>query len=401
MKEKREDHDLENDLLKGRRKRQNPGEGFSGSESDMPDSEPDAPDWEEDDWEEPDQEKPWVTILTFVGLAVLAGIICFILWQVTHPDRTEGENGDPGTVESSGDSEGSAGEGQESPQGSSGGQVSGSGGEAVAPGQTLPGQEGGVAGNGEQSAAPGAGTTVEPGGGTDGQEPGSGTGGQEQSAGPGAGTVVEPGGETDGQKPGGETDGQKPGGETDGQEPAGGGGQKPQEGNASMTFADRKESVTPKDVVNLRSVPATADEKTIVVQIQNGEVLTRTGINTDTGWSRISYGDQTLYAVTQYLTTDLDYKTPVQASNPNRVGTISGRIILFSDCDDWITPKEYVNLRTEPSTTEGDSTVSCQLKSGEKAHRTGYSTDSGWSRVEYNGQVLYVVTSLMNETEPD
>lgn len=440
MKEKREDHDLENDLLKGRRKRQNPGEGFSGSESDMPDSEPDAPDWEEDDWEEPDQEKPWVTILTFVGLAVLAGIICFILWQVTHPDRTEGENGDPGTVESSGDSEGSAGEGQESPEGSSGEQVPGSGGEAVAPGQTLPGQEGGVAGNGEQSAAPGAGTTVEPGGGTDGQEPGSGTGGQEQSAGPGAGTVVEPGeetdgqepggetggrkpgsgtggqeqsaapgagtvvepgGETDGQKPGGETDGQKPGGETDGQETAGGGGQKPQEGNASMTFADRKESVTPKDVVNLRSVPATADEKTIVVQIQNGEVLTRTGINTDTGWSRISYGDQTLYAVTQYLTTDLDYKTPVQASNPNRVSTISGRIILFSDCDDWITPKEYVNLRTEPSTTEGDSTVSCQLNSGEKAHRTGYSTDSGWSRVEYNGQVLYVVTSLMNETEPD
>lgn len=392
MKEKREDHDLENDLLKGRRKRQNPGEGFSGSESDMPDSEPDAPDWEEDGWEEPDQEKPWVTILTFVGLAVLAGIICFILWQVTHPDRTEGENGDPGTVESSGDSEGSAGEGQESPEGSSGEQVPGSGGEAAAPGQTLPGQEGEAAGNGEQAAAPGAGTTVEPGGGTDGQEPGSGTGGQEQSAGPGAGTVVEPGGETDGQKPGGETDGQ---------ETAGGGGQKPQEGNASMTFADRKESVTPKDVVNLRSVPATADEKTIVVQIQNGEVLTRTGINTDTGWSRISYGDQTLYAVTQYLTTNLDYKTPVQASNPNRVGTISGRIILFSDCDDWITPKEYVNLRTEPSTTEGDSTVSCQLNSGEKAHRTGYSTDSGWSRVEYNGQVLYVVTSLMNETEPD
>lgn len=171
--------------------------------------------------------------------------------------------------------------------------------------------------------------------------------------------------------------------------------QEPTDGDVSMSFDQVQESVTPKDVVNLRSVPSTADENTIVLQASNGEVLTRTGINPNMGWSRIDYNGQTLYAVTQYLTTDLSYKTPVQPSDPNRVTTVSGRVIIFTDCDDYLTPKEYVNLRTEPSTTEGDATVRCQVSNGETVHRTGYSPDYGWSRVEYNGEVLYVVTSLM------
>lgn len=173
----------------------------------------------------------------------------------------------------------------------------------------------------------------------------------------------------------------------------------PQDGDVSMSFEAVQESVTPKDVVNLRSVPSTADADTVVTQASNGEVLSRTGINSNTGWSQIDYNGQTLYAVTQYLTTDLSYKTPVTPADPNRVSTISGRIIIFTDCDDQITPKEYVNLRTEPSTTEGDSTVSCQVSNGEAVHRTGISSDSGWSRVEYNGQVLYVVTSLMQAVQ--
>ena len=169
----------------------------------------------------------------------------------------------------------------------------------------------------------------------------------------------------------------------------------PEDGDVSMSFEAIQQSVTPKDVVNLRSVPSTADADTVVAQAQNGEVLSQIGVNRNTGWSKIDYNGQTLYAVTQYLTTDLSYKTPVTPADPNRVSTISGRIIIFTDCDDQITPKEYVNLRTEPSTTEGDSTVSCQVSNGQSVHRTGVSSDSGWSRVEYNGQVLYVVTSLM------
>ena len=175
--------------------------------------------------------------------------------------------------------------------------------------------------------------------------------------------------------------------------------QEPQNGDNSMHFDSVQEQVTPKDIVNLRSVPSTADADTIVAQAGNGEVLSRIGINTNTGWSKIDYNGQTLYAVTQYLTTDLSYKTPVAPADPNRVSTISGRVIIFTDCDDRITPKEYVNLRTEPSTTEGDATVSCQVSNGETVHRTGISPDSGWSRVEYNDQVLYVVTSLMQSVQ--
>lgn len=171
-------------------------------------------------------------------------------------------------------------------------------------------------------------------------------------------------------------------------------------GEGDMVFHSVQESVTPKDVVNLRSEPSTADDASVVLQAANGEILNRTGRNDDTGWSRIDYNGQSLYAVSQYLTTDLSYRPPVQADDPNRITTAGGRVILFTDCDDSMTPKEYVNLRTEPSTAGGDATVRCQVNNGQALRRTGYSPDSGWSRVEYNGEVLYVVSSLMTQATP-
>ena len=166
-----------------------------------------------------------------------------------------------------------------------------------------------------------------------------------------------------------------------------------------MTFDARQDSVTPKELVNLRSAPTTKDPANIVTQAKNGEVLARTGINEDSGWSRIDYNGQTLYAVTQNLSIDLNYTPPVQAADPNQLTTADGRVIVFKNCDEWVTPKEYANLRTEPSTSQGDSMVSCRLNYGERAHRTGWSEDTGWSRVEYNGQVLYVVSSLVFSVE--
>ena len=166
------------------------------------------------------------------------------------------------------------------------------------------------------------------------------------------------------------------------------------EGNA-MTFGDVNETVTAKDVINLRSTPYTGDEGNVVGQLKNGETLLRTGRNDSTGWSRLEYNGQTVYAVTAYLTTDLAYKTPEKPSNPNRVSTQDGRVIVFTDCDDYITPKELINLRTEPSTSEGESTVRTQVKNGTNLHRTGYSEGSGWSRVEYNGEILYAVTNYV------
>ena len=173
----------------------------------------------------------------------------------------------------------------------------------------------------------------------------------------------------------------------------------PVSGTTAMAFAWIDGSVTPKDVINLRSEPSTLNTDNIAAQAKNGDILERTGINEDTGWTRLDYNGQTLYAVTQYLTTDLSYKTPVQAANSNRVNTMDGRVILFTDLNDNVTPKEYVNLRTEPSTSEGDSTVRCQISAGEVLHRTGCSPDAGWSRVEYNGEILYVVSSYVYTVE--
>ena len=86
---------------------------------------------------------------------------------------------------------------------------------------------------------------------------------------------------------------------------------------------------------------------------------------------------------------------PSATADPNRVPTKDGRVIVFMDCDDFVTPKEYVNLRLEPSTSEGNATIHCRLNYGETVHRTGISEDSGWSRVEKDGVVCYVVTSLV------
>lgn len=175
--------------------------------------------------------------------------------------------------------------------------------------------------------------------------------------------------------------------------------QEPVSGTTSMNFTAVSDSVTAKDVTNLRSVPSTADTGNVVGQLKNGESLSRTGVNDTTGWSRLDYNGQTVYAVTQYLTTDLTYKTPVKAGNPNRINTQDGRVIIFVDCDDNVTPKEYVNLRTEPSTSQGNATARCQISNGTSVHRTGYSPDSGWSRVEYNGEILYVVSSMVYTVE--
>lgn len=174
----------------------------------------------------------------------------------------------------------------------------------------------------------------------------------------------------------------------------------------SMSFQDMSDTVTAKDKTNLRSEPSTAKEDSVVVQIKNGETVARTGVNDETGWSRVEYQGQVLYAVSRYLTTDV---TP-KAENPpetatdnnaapqtsgNTVVTKDGRTITFTSCDDTVSPKMEVNLRGEPSQAQGNDTIHVRLMYGETAHRTGYDEDSGWSRVEYNGEVLYAVTSYL------
>ena len=68
-------------------------------------------------------------------------------------------------------------------------------------------------------------------------------------------------------------------------------------------FELMNDRVTAKVEVNLRSLPSVEDPNCVVVaSIKNGDVVTRTGINRDLGWSRVEYMGQTLYCISSYLT---------------------------------------------------------------------------------------------------
>lgn len=166
---------------------------------------------------------------------------------------------------------------------------------------------------------------------------------------------------------------------------------------ALMPFTDVSEEVTAKDSTNLRSIPSQGDDSTVVYTLQNGETLTRTGVS-DSGWSRLSYNGQTVYAVSSYLTTDLAYQAPKEESPAQEgAGSGDGLKTKFADRNEQVTAKIEVNLRLLPSVTNPDATVAAVLHNGEYATRTGINEDYGWSRVEYNGQTLYCISSYLSQ----
>jgi GH25 family lysozyme M1 (1,4-beta-N-acetylmuramidase) len=167
---------------------------------------------------------------------------------------------------------------------------------------------------------------------------------------------------------------------------------------ALMNFTEVNETVTAKDTTNLRSIPSQGSDSTILATLKNGETATRTGTSTS-GWSRLTYNGQTCYAVSSYLTTDLS--APAQSQNTASEGSGSGDGLKtqFTDCQDQVTAKIEVNLRALPSVTNPDATVVAVLHNGETVTRTGINTDYGWSRVDYNGQTLYCITSYLSVVE--
>ena len=152
---------------------------------------------------------------------------------------------------------------------------------------------------------------------------------------------------------------------------------------ATMTFEEVNETVTAKIETNLRSQPSQESEDYVMYTLVNGETATRIGVS-PSGWSKLLFRGQTYYALTDYLTTDMNY---VVIETP------------FTAVNDRVTAKEVVNLRNIPSYTSEDSVVIAQLKSGEVVTRTGINEDVGWSRVEYNGQILYCITSYLKVVE--
>jgi len=163
-----------------------------------------------------------------------------------------------------------------------------------------------------------------------------------------------------------------------------------------MSFEEVDESVTAKDATNLRDIPSQGENSTVQYTLKNGEVAKRTGIS-DSGWSRVEYGGQTYYAVSNYLTTDLTVKVPEESVAPPQDD--DGIKTVFAECNEQVSPKIEVNLRTLPSVTNPDAQVVVTLKYGEVVTRTGINTDYGWSRVVYNGQTLYCVSSYIYVVE--
>lgn len=161
---------------------------------------------------------------------------------------------------------------------------------------------------------------------------------------------------------------------------------------ALMNFTEVNETVTAKDSTNLRNIPSQGEESVVVYTLKNGETAARTGVS-DSGWSRLTYEGQTVYAVSSYLTTDLEYQAPVQEG----AGSGDGLKTKFADRNEQVTAKIEVNLRALPSVTNPDATVAAVLHNGEYVTRTGINEEYGWSRVDYNGQTLYCISSyLMN-----
>lgn len=157
---------------------------------------------------------------------------------------------------------------------------------------------------------------------------------------------------------------------------------------ADSIYTTVNEKVTAKSETNLRNAASTNNSQ-VVHTLKNGETVTRTGVGSN-GWSRLLFNGQTVYAISSYLTTDLNFKPPVSEVTPSQ-----NNEMVFTDINEQVTAKSETNLRTKPTTAEGSQVV-YTLKNGEYVTRTGTS-ESGWSRLIYNGQTVYAVSSYLTK----
>jgi len=160
---------------------------------------------------------------------------------------------------------------------------------------------------------------------------------------------------------------------------------------ALISFKEVNETVTAKELTNLRDIPGTDTGSKVIEVLYYGDQARRTGIG-DNGWSRVEYKGKTLYAVTDYLTTNLNYQEQLKPSLENPEAGIT-----FTEVNEKVTAKIVTNLRLVPS-TDSDDTIVVALENGQVALRTGIGSN-GWSRIEYEGQLLYAVTNYLELIE--
>lgn len=159
---------------------------------------------------------------------------------------------------------------------------------------------------------------------------------------------------------------------------------KPPKTEQEKIYTDINDNVTAKEEVNLREGAGT--NYNIVGKLKSGEFLPRTGVGSN-GWSRLLYNGKTVYAITSYLS-----NTVVQIPQKDIVAGCE-----FTPKNDRMTAKSEVNLRALPTT---NSEILGSLKSGTFLERTAIS-NKGWSRLIFNGQTVYAVTSYLTDKAPE
>lgn len=165
----------------------------------------------------------------------------------------------------------------------------------------------------------------------------------------------------------------------------------PQATADSQNFTAVNDTVYPISELWLRQQPGVATF--IVAIVPAGTGLQRTGISTDGQWSRISYNGQTVYGATQYISGE---QAPSIGSGAGVGGGIgSGAApagVTVTDVNEtmYITA-DNLNLHTYDDMQAPVVTVA---PAGTQVTRTGI-LDNGWSRIYWNGEVLYCSSAYL------
>jgi uncharacterized protein YgiM (DUF1202 family) len=161
---------------------------------------------------------------------------------------------------------------------------------------------------------------------------------------------------------------------------------------AMLDFEEVSEEVTAKEETNLRNIPSQDTDSEVLRSLMNGEVAQRIAVSKN-GWSKLVLDGNVYYAVSSYLTTDLNYVPPVQEEYlPSEFGIETQFVVA----NQLVTAKKLVNLRKLPSVEHEDAVVLYELHNGEIASCVGVS-DNGWSKLIYKGVTCYAVTSYLEE----
>lgn len=155
--------------------------------------------------------------------------------------------------------------------------------------------------------------------------------------------------------------------------------------NNQVTFSDVNETVYTTERVNLRKSYSTSSDK--ISTLSKDTKLTRNGVSSN-GWSRVNYNGQTGYVFSQYLTTKAE--TPKEEKPEEKE-------MKITEVKETMYASQNCNLRKSWTT---DSEKAGYLTKGQEVTRTGV-VENGWSRIQYNGNTVYVKSTLISKEKPE